>query len=269
MPGGGVIGGTHGDGSVEIVFDAKVVGPEASYAAATKTCAVSCHDQGGPRARPAWTETTPMGCGGCHGAPPASHPPGPCSTCHVEANADGTALTGGPLHMNGRVDLGDGSGGCGACHGHDGEAWPRTGAHDAHRAPALTTPIGCASCHPVPATPESPGHLDGRVQVVFSGRAIDRGARPTWDGATCASVACHGAGLVDPPAVVPAWSDTTVAASACGACHGAPPTQHTASTSCDRASCHSAEVERRADGTLAIRDAGKALHIDGVIESGL
>jgi predicted CxxxxCH...CXXCH cytochrome family protein len=266
-PGAGVLGGTHGNGSVEVVFDASVVTPEASYDATTSACAVSCHDRGGARARPTWSDAAPMTCADCHGSPPASHFPGACNACHVEANAGGTALSGGRLHMNGRVDLGDGSGTCAACHGADGDPWPRTNAHPAHESPAVTAPVACASCHPVPSAVLDPGHLDGHAQVAFAGRAVDRGARPAWDGATCVSVACHGAGLVDPPAIVPAWTDSSHAASACGACHGIPPSQHTPSTSCDRSICHGSEIDRHADGSLSIATSGRALHIDGTIEA--
>src|SRR5262249_10265373 len=94
VPGADVIGGTHGNGSVDVDFDA---GPEASWDRVSKACAVSCHDQGGARPRPAWTETGPMKCGDCHGAPPARHYPGACSTCHAEASSDGTSLARGAL----------------------------------------------------------------------------------------------------------------------------------------------------------------------------
>jgi hypothetical protein len=229
---------------------------------------VSCHDQGGARARPRWTESAPMACGDCHGSPPASHFPGPCNQCHAEADARGTALTPGPLHMNGRVDLGDGSGSCAACHGKNGDPWPRTNAHPAHEVPTLTRPVDCANCHPVPTDVLAPGHLDGTVQIAFGGRALDRGAQPTWSGGACASVACHGANLVDTPAVLPTWTDSSHSASACGACHGVPPSQHTPSTSCDRSSCHGTETFRNSDGSPAISVTGRALHIDGTIESG-
>jgi predicted CxxxxCH...CXXCH cytochrome family protein len=78
-------------------------------------------------------------------------------------------------------------------------------------------------------------------------------------------VACHGAGLVDSPLVIPVWTDTSGAAKQCGACHGIPPTQHTASTSCDRATCHGTEVTRTL-AELGISDAGKALHVNGAID---
>jgi predicted CxxxxCH...CXXCH cytochrome family protein len=170
------------------------------------------------------------------------------------------------MHMNGQVDLGDGSGGCGACHGHATDPSPATGAHPAHEAPSLTLPIECASCHPVPSSVLSAGHLDGVVEIAFSGRALDRGAEPQWNGSTCVSVACHGANLVDKPSVIPAWSDASGAASACGACHGVPPTQHTPSTSCDRATCHGSEIDRSASDVLSITPPGRGLHINGVID---
>jgi predicted CxxxxCH...CXXCH cytochrome family protein len=266
MPGPEVIGGLHGNGSIDVIFDTTVVTPEASYDPSTGACAVSCHDRGGVRPRPLWTDTTPLGCAGCHGSPPVGHFPGPCTHCHKEPNADGTTLSGGPLHMNGKVDLGDGSGQCGACHGSGDDPWPSTGAHPSHESPTLSAPVACSTCHVVPSTVLDPTHLDGVVHVTLSGLALARGAGAAWDGQGCNSVACHGAGLAEPPAVVPVWRDTSGAASACGACHGIPPTQHTSSTSCDRATCHGREVMRTAMGLPLIAAGGRSLHINGVID---
>ena len=67
-PSGNVVSGLHADGVVEVVFDTARVSPEASYDRASGTCAVSCHDQGGARPRPAWNEPGPMKCGDCHGS---------------------------------------------------------------------------------------------------------------------------------------------------------------------------------------------------------
>ncbi len=267
-PGAGrsIVAGAHANGVVEIAFDGARVGREASYERDAKTCAVSCHNRGGARARPRWSDSGPMRCGDCHGAPPAAHPPGPCSSCHREADGSGAALSRGPLHMNGRVDLGDGTGACGACHGAGEDAWPSTGAHRAHATPALTTPIACATCHAVPSSLHAPGHLDGTAGVTLSGRALDRGARASYAAGTCAEVACHGARLGEPPAILPRWTDGSGAARACTACHGAPPSsQHTVSTSCDRAECHGGEVSRTSAG-LAITAAGRALHVDGIVQ---
>ena len=267
MPGPSVIGGLHGNGTVDVAFDPAVVPGAASYDPSTGACSVSCHNQGGSRPRITWTAaSTAIGCGDCHASPPSGHFPGPCTNCHAEANATGTALTGGPLHMNGKVDLGDGSGKCGACHGTGDSPWPSTAAHPAHESPTLTVSLACSSCHVVPAAILDPGHLDGTVTVAFSGLANARGAAPSWDGSRCTNVACHGANLAD-PAAVPAWTDRSGAQSKCGACHGIPPTEHTPSTSCNRSDCHGSEVMLDGNGDPLISASGKALHVDGIIES--
>jgi predicted CxxxxCH...CXXCH cytochrome family protein len=267
IPGPGVIEGRHGNGVADVTFDPAVVASGASYDAASGACAVSCHNRGGARSRPRWDETTPMGCNDCHRSPPAGHFPGPCTNCHQETNATGTALRPGPLHVNGRVDLGDGSGQCGACHGRGDDPWPSAGAHPAHESPSIAAAIACSTCHPVPSTVIDALHLDGVIHVSFSGLALARGSLPQWDGTSCSQVACHGANLPDPPAM-PAWDDTLGGAAACGTCHGIPPTQHTASTSCDRATCHGSEIMQDPSGSPLITAGGKALHVDGVIEFG-
>jgi len=265
LPGNPVIGGLHGDGTLQIRFDPKVVSGDASYDPGTQTCAVSCHDQGGARPRPAWSETTPMACGDCHGAPPMAHFPGPCTNCHAEPNKAGTALSGGPMHLNGKVDLGNGSGLCGACHGSGDSPWPNTGAHAAHQSPTPTVALDCANCHVVPTNIVDPVHLDGTVHVTFSGLATARGSLPAWDGTACTNVACHGANLAD-PAAVPAWGDTSGKQAQCGSCHPIPPTQHTVSTDCSRADCHGTEVSIAVSGAPSIAPAGLGRHVDGVIE---
>jgi predicted CxxxxCH...CXXCH cytochrome family protein len=267
MPGSPVIGGLHGDGLVEVTFDTRVVRGEASYDASSGSCAVYCHAQGGAKPNVTWSEpATPVGCGDCHRSPPAGHFTGPCTGCHAEANATGTALSGGALHLNGTIDLGDGSGQCGACHGTGDSPWPLSAAHPAHETPTLTVSLACSSCHVVPTAILDPVHLDGTVHVVFSGLATARGAVPTWNGTTCTNVACHGANLADPPAV-PVWNDPSGAQARCGACHGIPPSEHTTSASCDRSDCHGSEVALEASGAPLISASGKTLHIDGVIES--
>jgi predicted CxxxxCH...CXXCH cytochrome family protein len=256
--------GLHGDGHVEVIFDTTRIGPEASYDSATGGCAVTCHDLGGEAPRPLWSETVAVTCNSCHLSPPAGHYTGSCNNCHADANASGTALS-GSLHMNGAVVLGDGSGLCGACHGTGASPWPTTAAHPAHQNPMISLPINCASCHPVPSSITDPTHLDGIVEVVFTGLAVARGASPVWNGASCTSVACHGANLAD-PAGVPAWTDTSGDAAKCGVCHGVPPAQHTASTSCNLSVCHGSEVAISVLGVPSITASGDALHIDGIIE---
>jgi predicted CxxxxCH...CXXCH cytochrome family protein len=262
-----VIAGLHGDGVVEVVFDTTAVPGETAYDSASGACSVSCHAQGGTQPSVTWTEaSSPVTCQDCHLSPPAGHFTGACTGCHVEANANGTALSGGPLHLNGKVDLGDGSGLCGACHGTGASPWPSTAAHPSHQTPTLTEPLACSSCHVVPVAILDPVHLDGTVHVTFAGLAAARGAEPVWNGSQCTNVACHGANLAD-PAAVPAWGDTSGAQARCGACHGIPPSGHTTSTDCSRSDCHGSEVTLDADDAPLISVVGRALHIDGVIES--
>lgn len=266
VPGADVIGGAHADGTIEIVFDAKAVGGEASFDRDTKSCAVACHDRGGARPRPVWTEAAPMKCGDCHGVPPKSHYAGACSSCHAGADPKGASVT-GALHVNGKVDLGDGSGGCGACHGKGDDPWPSTGAHPRHLQPTTTTPVACTDCHVVPPSIfAGGGHLDGTVELSFSGRATSHGAVPTWDGSTCKEAACHGGGLVNTPPLSPAWKSGGPGGK-CGDCHGLPPPfQHTTSTNCERSECHGSEVERDANQAPVISVAGQKLHINGALE---
>ncbi len=256
--------GLHGDGHVEVIFDTTKIGPEASYDRATGGCAVTCHDLGGQTPRPTWTETIAITCNSCHLSPPAGHYPGSCTNCHADANAAGTALT-GSLHLNGAVVLGNGSGLCGACHGTGASPWPTTAAHPGHENPTIALPMPCSSCHPVPSSITDPTHLDGIVEVTFTGLAVARGASPVWNGTSCTSVACHGANLAD-PAGVPVWADPSGAAAACGACHGIPPAQHTTSMSCNLSVCHGSEVAISAQGVPSISASGETLHIDGIIE---
>jgi predicted CxxxxCH...CXXCH cytochrome family protein len=208
--------------------------------------------------------TDPGACGACHDGTPV-RPAGvtvaladapSCTSCHSQP--------GGVLA-------------CSTCHGSGTRAYPPrdpcffpgdvAGAHAAHLESSDTTLAApCATCHAVPTDVLDPAHLFGAVRVVFSGLATARAALPTWDGSTCANVACHGANLAD-PAAVPAWTDTSTAQARCGACHGIPPSEHTTAASCDRSDCHGAEITLDATGAPHIAVAGKALHIDGVIES--
>ncbi len=265
VPGGEVLAGLHANGQVEIVFDTARVAPESSFDKTTLSCAVSCHDRGGTRARPVWTETGSLKCNSCHGAPPAAHYPGKCSACHKEANADGTALVPGPLHLNGKVDLGDGRGACGACHGKPDDPWPDTGAHAAHRTPDVTLPVTCGSCHVVPQEIHAPGHMNGKVDVTLAGRAADRGVAPTFESGAC-SVACHGAGMRDQTLPLPSWTAPAAAVEPCQGCHRSPPTQHTPSTGCDRSTCHGGEIARDGTGAVRVTLDGKSHHIDGVFD---
>lgn len=201
-----------------------------------------------------------MACGDCHGSPPKNHYAGACTACHSEADARGTSLRDRRLHMNGKVDLGDGSGTCGACHGNGNDPTPLDAAHVAHARPTSAAPVPCETCHEVPAS--TVGHPTGNgVTVRFRGRAVTGGRRASWSPTTktCAGTYCHeGAGATLP---APTWS-TGPSARACTACHGSPPpAPHPASTSCGSSGCHDGLVG--ADGSFTA--AGRAAHVNGTL----
>lgn len=266
-PGNPIIGGTHADGIVEVVLDPAFSGASATFDATTGVCATTCHARpGGARPRPAWTETTPMKCGDCHSSPPPSHFAGACTNCHRQTNASGTGFITAPtLHINGRVDLGDGSGKCGECHGRGDDPWPSTNAHPGHENPTAAAQAPCASCHAVPTAfgPGTSHPLGVPVTVALTGLAVARGTAATFTAGSCRQVYCHGAGLEATVPATPAWADTSGAARKCGACHATPPgPPHFASPACDL--CHR-------DGAVtaagpAIAPEWVTLHVNGVVD---
>lgn len=263
--------GPHGDGVVDVRFDPSVVGATGRFDAPTGACSVGCHQADADSPVPHWrTPSATPTCGSCHGAPPANHWTQPCTTCHAEANATGTALARTAMHLNGRVDLGDGSNTCAACHGRGGDPWPLDATHQAHRNTQSATAVACAECHEVPTTVTAAGHLDdrGAGDVRFGARATARGARPMFSAGTCASVACHGEGLVGRSAVRVAWRGEALAGG-CAGCHGAPPPlPHTSNASCELVLCHGGEVER-VGGALQIIASRRAAHLDGFVTAGV
>jgi predicted CxxxxCH...CXXCH cytochrome family protein len=254
-------GGVHANGYVDVWFDFAVAGREARFDPASKSCAGTCHARGGARSTTAWTDA-PMTCNDCHSSPPPGHYRGACTSCHREANADGTALASPSLHVNGKVDLGDGSGRCGACHGQGDDPWPKTGAHAAHASPKSARPVECTTCHEVPNAGERHPEGRGGAAVRLAGLATHGGRRASFDPVTrtCAGTYCHeGSGATVP---APRWTDTTGVT--CTSCHGAPPPPpHAQNATCGGAACH----EGRTDG-LAITPAGRLGHVDGIIGRG-
>jgi predicted CxxxxCH...CXXCH cytochrome family protein len=259
----------HGDGEVDVQFDLALAGADAAYGA-DGSCAVSCHDRGGARPQPRWSETGALGCGDCHGAPPDAHYSGACSDCHAEANADGNALHAAALHLNARVDVGDGSGRCGQCHGAGDDPLPRTPSHLLHRGTLLTAAIACSECHEVPQAASSDGHFDREeaspAEVRFGPRARGFGRSPSYEpeSRTCRQVACHGAGLPDGIERALRWDER--AGQTCDGCHGLPPAQdHPREPTCASVPCHGSEVSAGGPMPL-ITEAGRAVHIDGDVD---
>jgi predicted CxxxxCH...CXXCH cytochrome family protein len=216
---------------------------------------------------------TPTGCAVCHGMPPTekNHPPNArCWRCHGYTIERGFTFANEKLHQNGKVDV---AVGCTSCHGWNlgvspppdltGDCTAGTrgvGAHLAMRMAALPVhKVGCSNCHPVPLALGSPGHNDGKRDVVFAELAIAGGVKPTWDGQKCADVYCHGATLTGGTLKTPSWTDTSRAAGACGACHALATPD--GKTGVDCSPCHPTTVGK--DGKLLPR----GTHLNGKVET--
>jgi predicted CxxxxCH...CXXCH cytochrome family protein len=205
----------HATGKVELTF-----GPLATNGGALpqwngSSCSASyCHGGfvgGDSTNAPVWTQARPASCGTCHGLPPASpHPTvstgANCGDCHPGYTATTVNLA---SHMNGKVEV-DGLS-CASCHGDatrtdtalnpqfsaappkgsKGETATSSravGAHALHLKDGNAT--ACTECHVVPT---SFSHPDGKADVAFGTMARTGGASPSWSGATCSNVYCHGA----------------------------------------------------------------------------
>lgn len=218
VPTVGLPGGTHGDGAVQVYLAG------GSFDAATKACTTACHAGiGALRPTPKWTDE--VKCGDCHSVPPPAHPAGTCANCHSPL-----------LHANGRVDLGDGSGKCGACHGTGDDPRPKTAAHAKHA-------FDCSTCH---ATDSK--HPNGELSVRLLGLAAKGGRSPVYDPASksCGSTYCHDLG--GGTNRTPKWSETI---SGCNSCHSSPPPPpHTASAACGTAGCHLDVVGKHVNGAI-------------------
>lgn len=265
LPSSEVFVGDHANGQVEVDF---ARWPNSLFYPEDDGCVVYCHAQQGQLTRPHWNQGEHVACQSCHLSPPKDHYPGECKSCHAEMGESAESLMPHGLHLNGKVDLGDGSETCAACHGSGTNPAPKDSGHTLHLTSSLATPLVCADCHPTPSQPIAPGHLDGKVDILLGARASARGQEPSWDVSEqrCASVACHGAAMPGHTLSSPSWSDLpSPANNECGACHAAPPPPpHVARSSCGGSLCHADEVGLF-DSALGISEPGRALHIDGVV----
>ena len=269
---------------------------------------VYCHgavfvDSQATLTQPDWTANPKeAACGTCHGLPPQSHSLGQtrCFLCHDRTVDENRALRPGGLHLNGKVDVGNGSGTCSACHGggdgtgispappvdlllHVESTSLGVGAHQAHLAAGhrLRGPIDCTECHVVPQKLDSPGHIDDALPApvfpVGAGvLARADGATPTWDhaAARCADNYCHGGGKMMAGDLTvgllrkPVW--TLAGQASCGTCHGIPPTDaaHTPNmTLLDCQKCHPSTMD--ATGAIVLtgpKGAETSTHINGVVD---
>jgi predicted CxxxxCH...CXXCH cytochrome family protein len=123
---------------------------------------------------------------------------------------------------------------------------------------AFSAPLACSECHVVP---DHIPHSNGTADVTFGAKARSGGATPTWNGASCSSVYCHGATLgAGGTNHAPEWTRVDGTQAACGTCHGIPPppeTGHMQTTACG--SCHTGYTSTSVN---------PALHVNGSIDVG-
>ncbi len=283
-------------------------GPPA-FDPATGTCSnVYCHgdaftDTAAKLNEPTWAPGgTGLTCDACHGFPPSNHGNNQCFLCHGQVIDASGSFVNPALHLDGVIELGDGSGTCSACHGDaTSPAPPRdlegdtlttaigVGAHRSHLEGrhALTAPLPCAACHQVPSQVTDSGHLDHPLPATLFPTAIAStslafadSAAPAWSHATatCTNVYCHGGGATlqaNDPGLPrsPIWTDVGTGQAACGTCHHIPPQDgnpgHPAGaplTTC--VTCHPSTVD--AYGNILVTslpDGGfTSTHINGVID---
>ncbi len=157
----------------------------------------------------------------------------------------------------------------GACRGSAAPTDVGVGAHQLHvRGGPIRAGLDCGACHPVPATVDAPGHVDGLPATVLFGALAATGstttAGPRWDrdAVTCAGVYCHGVTLSGGSATAaPRWTYAVEPDPSrpgiCGTCHGAPPPPpHPANAACGL--CHAKTV--KPDGTI---DLAGGRHVNG------
>jgi predicted CxxxxCH...CXXCH cytochrome family protein len=239
---------------------------------------------GGTATRPVWTvvDGSQSQCSSCHGAPPpAPHPAdNDCGKCHPTMTAGGGLVITDPTrHVDGNLDV-NGGVACNTCHGAAASNAPPkdtlnntattargVGAHQSHLNPATRfyKTIACVDCHVVPSSLNSLGHRDTPLpaEVKFSGRA---GTSPTWNGAQCSNVYCHGATLTSGAggaggtATSPLWQKVDGTQSQCTSCHGfPPPAPHPQNSDCG--ACH---LDVVAGSNKTFNDINK--HIDGNLD---
>lgn len=248
-------------------------GRQPSYDPVGRTCSDTyCHRT----ADAVWTSPrdSTKACGSCHGLPPkAPHPASDrCAACHGRVVDDARHIIAPELHVDGVVEYTPSS--CTTCHGSGNDPAPPVdtegnsatsfigvGAHQAHlRANALGRPLACDECHAVPAEVDSPGHVDGTVEVVLSSVAISGGhggARFDPATRTCGDTWCHGAATMG-NAASPDWTSSPTLG--CDSCHGDPPAApHPQMTECSK--CHGAIVS---DDERTILDPSR--HVDGNVD---
>ncbi len=210
-------------------------------------------------------------CQQCHGADYAGGTvESSCLTCHENSPEDCVVCHGGSDNLTGAPpeDLA----------GNTAVSARGVGQHTKHLTESsLSAAIDCQSCHVVPSTLNASGHLDSTQpsELTFDGLSITGGVSPLWDdnNLSCADSYCHGnwnlakseSGLsfiysednMSGNNESPDWTDNT--GTACGSCHGLPPTGHLPFALDACANCHLSVIDRSGN----IIDNTK--HINGMV----
>jgi predicted CxxxxCH...CXXCH cytochrome family protein len=187
-----VDGARHMDGALDVDLAPSAPGAglralnaaDARYVSETGTCGgVYCHSSGQEApafaASPAWTSAVPLGCGGCHGNPPAYPSGGP-----------------GAPDANGHIGLTDTGREFGHYAGMAGPSHVQKHGGGAYAAPQGAAPITCQTCHFQTTDTASTGPsgfywLDTTGTYVLPGGDLARADDPAWRATQCAT--CHGA----------------------------------------------------------------------------
>ena len=196
-----------------------------------------------------------------------------CGSCHTGYTATTVNLA---THIDGKVDVANLT--CSSCHGDPARADttlnPRisaapptgskgetatttraVGAHALHLKDGNS--LACTECHVVPT---SNSHSNGTAEIAFGTVAGTGGATPSWNGATCSNVYCHGSFTGGNAGYAPTW--TNPAATSCGTCHGVPPAApHTQSSDC--ASCHTGYTSTSVNASTPRERQGRRHAISG------
>ncbi len=183
----------HLDGTVEVELSPDVDraalrarnAPDAAFDAATRRCdGVYCHSSGQATPRyvrtPGWTSGTKLGCGGCHGNPPAY--------------ASGGA---GAPDANGHLGLGDTGREFGHFAGLGGPNHDTKHGGGVYGGSEAAAPITCQTCHFETTDPANVGPsgfywLDTTGSYALAGGDPARRDDPRWRASQCST--CHGIG---------------------------------------------------------------------------
>jgi len=186
--------------------------------------------------------TSGVSCIDCHAASEAYE--GSCNICHgMSDSVDIPAYQAPPLDLAGNESTDEFTVGSHRTHMIGGE---------------YSDGIECQSCHIVPDSWSSRGHIDeSPAEVIFGGFSGWHEHNPVLDSetGTCSDTYCHGD-------FAPEWTTVDGSQAECGSCHTLPPpTPHYNATIETCVQCHSSVID--GEGNII----NKALHINGTVNN--